>query len=161
MIASMTDHSSVDFVTPLANAVRHYLQQKPNQRISEDDHLRQVCRFLAPFLDRLLKSENGWGRYRSVDDVVPCAAKRMSQHDLEVDGLVIWMGDGRGEWIDPVSASIYVPDREDETMEYTLLFGNAALGLGKIAYGASQNFPYVTVTDWMFVFESKDRLKPV
>src|ERR1700677_2876315 len=127
MIASMTDHSSVDFVTPLANAVRHYLQQKPNQRISEDDHLRQVCRFLAPFLDRLLKSENGWGRYRSVDDVVPCAAKRMSQHDLEVDGLVIWMGDGRGEWIDPVSASIYVPDREDETMEYTLLFGNAAL----------------------------------
>jgi len=46
-------------------------------------------------------------------------------------------------------------------MEFTLLFGNAALGLGKIPYGTSQDFPYVPVTDWMFVFKSHERLKPV
>jgi hypothetical protein len=141
MIAQMTDRFSVDFETPLANAVRHYLQQEPNERISEDEHLRQVCRFLAPFLDRLLKSENGWGRYRSVDAIVPGAAKGVSPRDLELTGLVIWMGDGRGQWIDPVSASIQVGDLKDENMEYTLLFGNASLGLGKIPYGASQDFP--------------------
>ena len=85
----------------------------------------------------------------------------MSQRDLELTGLVIWMTDGRRHWIDPVSAIIHVPDREDEAMEFTLLFGNAALGLGKIPYGTSQDFPYVPVTDWMFVFKSHKRLKPV
>jgi len=157
----MTERSEVDFKTPLRNAVRHYLLQSPNERISEDEHLHQVCRFLAPLLDRLLKSENGWGRYRSVDDIVPCTAKKMSPRDLELTGLVIWMTDARGEWVDPISASIHFDNDKDETMEYTFLFGNAALGLGKIPYGADQDFPYVPVSDWIFVFNSKDRLMPV
>jgi hypothetical protein len=55
----MTDRSNVDFETPLANAVRHFLLQKPNERISEDEDLRQVCDWFAPLLDRLLKGENG------------------------------------------------------------------------------------------------------
>jgi len=70
------------------------------------------------------------------------------------------MTDGRKQWIDPISASIHLGDLKDETVEYTLLFGNATLGLGKIPHGTSQDFPYVPVMNWMFVFNSKDRLNP-
>ena len=66
MIASMTDRSEVDFETPLASAVRHYLRQRPNELISEDESPREICRWLAPMLNRLLRAEGGWGRYRSV-----------------------------------------------------------------------------------------------
>lgn len=151
----MADRSKVDFEAPLANAVRHYLLQEPNERISEDEDLRFVCRYLAPLLDRLLRAEGGWGRYRSVDDIIPCTATRVSPSDLEFEGLVIWMtDDARREWIDPLSASIHVPDHPSESLGYKLHFANAARGLGKCPYGSSQDFPYVPVTEWMFTFSS-------
>jgi len=150
----MTARSEVDFETPLANAVRHYLLQEPNERISEDEHLRQVCYWLAPLLDRLLGGEDGWGHYKSVDAIEPCTATRVSPSDLRLEGLVIWMTDTRGDWIDPLSASIHVSDQPSEPLGYRLQFGNAARGLGKCPYGVSQDFPYIPVTDWMFSFDS-------
>jgi len=111
MIVSMTDRSNVDFETPLVNAIRHYLLQEPNERISEDENLCQVCHWLAPLLDRRLKANGGWGRYKSVDAIVPCTATRISTVHLEFEGLVIWLGDDpRKEWIDPLSASINILD---------------------------------------------------
>jgi hypothetical protein len=150
----MTARSDVDFETPLANAVREYLLQEPNERISEDEHLREVCYWLAPLLNRLLRGDDGWGPYKSVDAIVPCAASRVSPYDLKLEGLVIWMTDTRGHWIDPVSASLNVSDQPSEPLIYRLQFGNAVRGLGKCGCGCDQDFPYVPVTDWMFLFES-------
>jgi hypothetical protein len=155
MIAPMTARSDVDFETPLANAVRDYLRQEPNERISEDEHLREVCRWLAPLLNRLLRGEIGWGPYRSVDTLEPCTATRVSPCDLRLEAVVIWMTDTRGHWIDPLSASIHISEQPLEPLGYRLQFGNAARGLGKCGYGCDQDFPYVPVTDWMFSFGSE------
>jgi hypothetical protein len=59
-ITSMTSHHPVDVKTCLANAVRQYLLQKPNDRISEDEQLRVVCNRLAALLSEVLRTAGGW-----------------------------------------------------------------------------------------------------
>jgi hypothetical protein len=83
----MTDRSKVDIETHLGSAVRNYLLHEPNERISEDENLREVCRWLTGFLDRQLGGEGGWGRYKSVDAIEPCTVKRASTKRLEFAGL--------------------------------------------------------------------------
>jgi hypothetical protein len=151
----MADRSEFDFETPLAMAVQHYLSQEPNERISEDENLRPVCELLDGLLNRLLRSEDAWGRYRSTDGIMPCTATRVSGAELEFTGLVIWMTDRPiKSWVEPLFASVRILDSSLEGLDYKLFFGNAALGLGQRPYGSNQDFPQIPVTEWMFEFNS-------
>jgi hypothetical protein len=148
-------YDSLHFEASLLAAVRHYLLQSPNERVSEDDGLRTVCRCLSHLLSYMLKGSDEWDQYKWVDDISPCTADRVSPTNLEFTGLVIWGQKGTSkEWIDPFSASIQITDSSTRPLGYKLLFGNAEHGLGKCSYGSSQNFPQIPVTDWMFAFSS-------
>jgi|SRR5665213_1788897 len=151
----MAVHDTLYFETSLLAAVRHYLLQLPNERISEDDGLREVSSCLSRLLSHRLKGSDEWDRYKWVDAISPCTADKVSPIHLEFTGLVIWgLRDTSEEWIDPFSASIQVIDSSIRPLQYKLLFGNANLGLGKCLYNSSQNFPQIPVTDWMFAFNS-------
>ena len=146
---------TLHFETCLLAAVRHYLLQLPNERISEDVDLREVSDRLAHLLSHRLKGSEEWDQYKWVDAISPCTADKVSPIHLEFTGLVIWGLRGTTkEWIDPFSASIQVSDSSIRPLQYKLLFGNANLGLGKCLYNSSQNFPEIPVTDWMFAFNS-------
>jgi hypothetical protein len=158
----MTGDNTFDVKTRLANAVRQYLEQTPGERISEDDNLRPVCRRIAALLSEALRAADGWSRYNEVDDIIPCTVEKVSETELNLSGLVIWLSNGgtTQEWIDPISTSIRLSDRSPQAIRYELRFGNADRGLGKCPYGSSQDFPHVPVTDWMFTFSSEpDALK--
>jgi hypothetical protein len=151
----MTVYDTLHFETTLLAAVRHYLLQPPNERISEDEDLREVSSRLSYLLSHRLKSSDEWDQYKWVDSISPCTADKVSPIHLEFSGLVIWGLRGTmKEWIDPFSASLQVADSSIKPLQYKLLFGNANLGLGKCLYNSSQNFPQIPVTDWMFAFSS-------
>ncbi|HXR40539.1 MAG TPA: hypothetical protein VN776_15665 [Terracidiphilus sp.] len=153
----MANGLSTQVESSLATAVRNYLLAGQNERISEDENLRPVCRWLARLLSDLLKSEGGWDRYNSVDDVIPCTADRVSPSDLVFTGLLIWLGGSKSnEWKDPLFAAIHVSENAPEHLTYEIRFANADRGLGKCPYGSPHDFPYVPVNNWLFTFVSSD-----
>jgi hypothetical protein len=151
--AFMTDRELTNVDKSLAEAVRNYLLQKQNDRISEDENLRPVCNWLARLLQGQLETADEWNPYNWVDDIIPCTAERVSPHTLLFTGLVIWGTRGTSkEWKDPLSATIELSETSPFPLRYELLFGRADRGLGTCPYGSPQDFPYVPVTDWMFTF---------
>ncbi len=139
----------------LVKAVRDYLLLERNDRISEDENLRSVCTWLSRWLRDMLPSELMWGPYRSVDDILPCTADRRSPTDLELTGLLVWMGDGSREWKEPLSAVIHV---SGPLMQWRgkVNVGDAVRGLGKCPYEMSHDFPGVPVHSWLFTFVLPD-----
>ncbi len=136
----MTGHHHFDVTTRLAKAVRQYLLQKPNDRISEDERLRVVCSRLAALLSEVLRTAEGWDRYKWVDAISPCTANSVSKSELEFSGLVIWGTRGTTkEWIDPLYSSIRLLDRSSEALGYELRFGDADRGRSSSFLSSTQS----------------------
>jgi hypothetical protein len=139
----------------LAKAVRDYLLAERNDRISEDECLRSVCKWLSRWLRDMLPSERVWGPYRSVDDILPCTSDRRSGIELELTGLLIWMSDGSREWKEPLSAAIHVSGPSMQCRGKVSV-GDADRGLGKCPYDMSHDYPAVPVHRWLFTFVLPD-----
>jgi hypothetical protein len=148
----MTGPSLAEVEASLAEAVRNYLLAEPNDRISEDESLRPVCMWLARWLRDMLSGEDGWGPYRSVDDILPCTADRRSPTDLELTGLLVWMGDASRDWKEPLCAAIHVSGNPSMPLDCKVNVGDADRGLEKCPYGMPHDYPYVPVNRWLFTF---------
>lgn len=149
----MTDSQLVNASTALAEAVRHYLVQADNDKISEDENLRPVCQWLGRLLQLQLETATGWSPYNWVDDIIPCTAEKISPNALVFTGLVIWGTRGTSkEWKDPLSATIHVSEGSRSPLKYELFFGAVDRDLGTCPYESPQDFPHVPVTDWIFTF---------
>jgi len=151
-ISIMIGPSSSEVETSLAAAVQNYLLAEPNDYISEDKNLRSVCSWLGRWLRDMLENTDGWGPYRSMDDVSPCTADRRSSTDLELRGLLIWMDDGTREWKEPLFARIHLSGNPSAPMECKVLVGDADRGLGKVSHGTAHDYPFVPVERWLFTF---------
>jgi hypothetical protein len=152
----MADPSFAEVETSLAAAVQDYLLAEPNDRISEDENLRPVCRLLSRWLRDMLANADRWGQYRSVDDVLPCTTDRHSSTDLMLKGLLIWMDDGSRDWKEPLSAEIHLSGNPSMPLGYKVHVGDADRGLGKCPYGTLHDYPYVPVHRWLFSFVGPD-----
>lgn len=152
----MTGPSFSEVETSLAGAIQNYLLAEPNNHISEDENLRSVCSWLGRWLRDMLENSDGWGPYRSVDDVSPCTADRRSPTDLVLSGLLIWMDDGARDWKEPLFAKIHLSGNPSIPLEYKVLVGDADRGLGKVSYGTPHDYPYVPVDRWLFTFVAPD-----
>lgn len=156
-MASMADGLFNRVESSLAAAVRNYLLAEQNERISEDENLRPVCRWLARLLDDLLKNEGGWSQYSWVDDISPCTADRVSPTDLVFTGLLIWLGGSKSsEWKEPLFATLHVSESSPARLSYEIRLADADRGLGKCPYGSPHDFPYVPVNNWLFTFASPE-----
>jgi hypothetical protein len=138
----------------VADAASNCLVHPLDDRISEDENLRELCRPLAALLGELLRTAEGWSRYDAVDAISPCTVQAFPPNDLILTGLVICMGDRGREWKEPFSASLHVSQGSPPPIRYDLRFGDAARGLGKCPYGTPHDFPYVPVANWIFEFAS-------
>lgn len=152
----MAGPSLAEVEASLAAVVHGYLLAEPNDRISEDENLRPVCRRLARWLRDMLGNADEWGPYRSVDDILPCAADRDSTTDLLLTGLLIWMDDGTRDWKEPLSAEIHLSGNGSMLLSYRVHVGDADRGLGKCPYGTQHDYPYVPVHRWLFSFVGPD-----
>lgn len=140
----------------LAREVRSYMRVRGQGDESETRQLHSVCSVLARLLGRLLETSESekWDRYHWVDDVLPSLAAVVSDEELTILGFMIW-GQRRQtqQWVEPFFASVRAPESGEELLGYHIMCGDAALGLGKSAYGthvrsAGRSDP----EDWMFVF---------
>ena len=152
----MTGPSFSEVETSLALAVRNYLLAEPNDHISEDGNLRPVCGWLARWLRDMLANSDGWGPYRSVDDILPCTADRTSPTCLMLRGLMVWMDDHARDWKEPLFAMIHLSGNPLMPLEYEVHVGDAERGLGRIPYGTVHDYPYVPVGRWLFTFIAPD-----
>jgi len=152
----MTGPSFSEVESSLASAVRSYLLAEPNEHISEDANLRPVCSWLARWLRDMLANTDGWGPYRSVDDILPCTVDRPSPTGLMLRGLLVWMDDRTGEWKEPLFARIHLSDTPSMPLEYEVCVGDAERGLGKVSYGAPHDYPFHPVDRWLFTFVAPD-----
>jgi hypothetical protein len=152
----MTGPSISEVETSLATAVQNYLLAGPNDHISEDENLRPVCNWLARWLGDMLENSDGWGPYRSVDDILPCTADRPSPTDLVLRGLLLWMDDRTRDWKEPLFAKIHLSGNPSMPLEYEVHVGDAKRGLGRVPYGTLHDYPYVPVDRWLFTFVAPD-----
>ena len=150
----MTGPSFAEVETSLAEAVKRYLLAEPNDRISEDENLRPVCMWLARWLRDRLSGEDGWGQYRSVDDILPCTVDRPSPTDIELRGMLVWMDDG--DLYEPLFAKLHLSANPSMPLEYVVQVGDADRGLGHFPYGTKHDYPHVPVRRWLFTFTAPE-----
>jgi len=153
----MADEVSTHIEASLAAAVREYLQQELGQdhSISEGEYLRTVCVVLSRFIQGLLANADGWSRFAWIDDIEPCTANRDSSNSLLLAGLLIWAKGKKSEFlIDPLYASIRFSSSSSAQLIYEIRVGNADRGLGKCPFGSAQDYPHVSVENWLFTFVS-------
>jgi hypothetical protein len=148
----MQDPTLSEVENSIATAVENYLLAKPNDRISEDEDLRPVCSRLARWLHAELKNNDEWGPYRSVDDLLPCTADRLSKTGLALQGLLIWMDDRTRDWVEPLLAKIHLSGDPAAPLELEVRLGDAKQGLGRTPYGTPLDYPLVPVDRWLFAF---------
>ena len=146
----------------LAAAIRAFLGAEPNQFISEDENLREVCEWLARFIEELLKGRDDWSSYAWVDGISPCTAKRDPSDTLVLTGLMIWVAADKkfSEWKEPVFASLHLSASSPSRLEYEIRVGDADRGLANCPYGTPHDYPYIAVDNWLFTFTSADAGEP-
>jgi len=153
----MTNEASSKTEAGLAAAIVGFLGAEPNQFISEDENLREVCRWLARFTQELLKGKDDWGRYAWVDDIYPCTAKREPSGTLVLAALMIWVADDKksAAWKEPLFAEIRLSASSTARLEYEIRVGDADRGLAKCPYSSPHEYPSVAVENWLFTFDSE------
>jgi len=146
----------IDIETRLAAAVRACLSATPNQFVSEDESVRDVCRWLSRITQELLRDTDDWSGYAWVDDISPCTVTRQLPDTFTLTGLLIWgAADKKSfEWKEPLFASIHLPGSSPPYINYDLRVGDADRGLTKCPYGAPHDYPYVPVKHWLFTFRN-------
>jgi hypothetical protein len=152
----MNGPSFSEVETSLAAAMQNYLLAEPNEHISEDENLREVCSWLSRWLRDMLESSEAWGPYRSVDAILPCTADRPSPNDLVLTGLLVWMDDRTRDWKEPLFAKFHLSASPSMPLEYAVHVGDAERGLGRVPYGTPHDYPYVPVDRWLFTFVAPD-----
>jgi hypothetical protein len=120
----------------------------------EAHELRSVCAGLARLLGKLLEGHENWSRYHWVDSVLPKLATVVSDEELTILGFMIWgQRKQTQQWVEPFFASVRVSESGKELLGYHIMCGDAALGLGKSAYGTHVRSAGRSDTeDWIFVF---------
>jgi hypothetical protein len=136
----------------LAASVRSY--ERVCEYGTEDQQaqdLRDVCATMARLLGQLLQTDERWNEYWWVDGVLPTLATFLSNHQLQLQGLMIWGQKGSSqEWVEPCSMAV---SQTSGGLKYQILCGDALRGLGKVAYErrskqSDQGLP----EQWQFVF---------
>jgi hypothetical protein len=142
----------------LANSVRSYLARPDLDSEVEQQRLREVCSALARILGRRLEGHDKWSRFYCVDAISPTSATIVSARELLVQGLVIW-GQSRQnrEWVEPLFASVRLPEGSDEPLSYQIMCGDAPLGLGTRAYGTGRRSNQTLPQEWIFTFSGEKR----
>ncbi|HVT98833.1 MAG TPA: hypothetical protein VHE33_15115 [Acidobacteriaceae bacterium] len=153
----MTNVASSKIEAGLAAAIREFLSAEPNQFISEDENLREVCRWLARFTQELLNGKDDWGRYAWVDDISPCTAKGQPSGTFVLTALMIWVADDKKspDWKEPLFAEMHLSASSPPRLEYEIRVGDADCGLAKCPYSSLHEYPVVAVENWLFTFDSK------
>ncbi|HWB32524.1 MAG TPA: hypothetical protein VG714_05060 [Acidobacteriaceae bacterium] len=149
----MHDEASSRVEMCLAAAVMDCLRTKANEYISEDESLHNVCRWLSPFAQALLRGDRTWSRYSSVDGIIPCTVIRIQPNTLKVEGLLIWMSTDKKnrEWKEPLFTELSL---SAQRLKFDLRIGDADRGLAKCLYAVSHDYPHVPVKNWLFTFSN-------
>jgi hypothetical protein len=153
----MGHQEDMNMETWLANGVRSYLAADQDSEL-EPRRLREVCTTLARILGRRLEGHEKWSRFYYVDDILPTSATIISPRELVVQGLLIW-GQNRQnrEWIEPLFASVRLPEDAGGLVVYQVMCGDASLGLGTTAYGAVRRSDQALPQEWIFTFSEEKR----
>jgi hypothetical protein len=139
----------------LAEAVWDYLDDlRHGDAAEQEKRLRRVCSGLEHLLNSRLACCEEWNPSWWCDGVLPWTTSVLSPAGLEIHGRAVWALDSRsGGWIEPFAASIQLTAAGDALASYRLQFGNAAYGLGRVAYGAHvRRADWYHPAEWLFVF---------
>ena len=125
----------------------------------EQQRLREVCSALARVIGRRLEGHEKWSRFYWVDDISPTSATVVSPRELVVQGLLIWGQSSQNrESVEPLFASVRLPEEAGEPLAYQIMCGDALLGLGTKAYGAVRVTNQALPREWIFTFSEEERL---
>jgi hypothetical protein len=131
----------IRFESLLSEYVPSYLKAlESGDEAEKYARLRWVYAVLARLLHfRLIESDEwpagGW--VDDIEDFVDFYPERSTPRDeLNLQGLMDWgKAPASGEWIEPFYASIHLSNPGGRLLGYKMKCGDAARGLGKIAYG--------------------------
>jgi hypothetical protein len=141
----------VDLEKRLADALRRYLAATDDLRYGSG---REVSDILAFLTGALLQDEERWSRYWYVDGLLEDSIDTVSARAIDVRGKLIWGGE-RNQWVEPFWGQISLASERAEAPDYQLHVGDAAVGLGKVAFGTHQRREGPPVTDWIFTIRNE------
>src|SRR5271169_563574 len=134
----------------LLDSVRSYLygcESGTNDVLSEG--LRDICSKMARLLECLLLRDENWNEYWWVDDVLPTAVPVLLDHQLQLQGLMIWSQKGTSkEWVEPCLMRV---SENVDVFSYEILCGDALRGLGEVTY-EQRRMNGALPEQWGFVF---------
>lgn len=104
---------------------------------------------LESFLASALERHPDWSRYWWVDDL-DCVLRVPGPRAVEVQGILTWV-DGDGWFIDPVLGFVQLADTLRQIESYEVRFGDAAMGIGRVAFDTSPPPSWKQITDWLIV----------
>jgi hypothetical protein len=145
-----------DLETKLAGCISSYLAVCGLGEEASQEQLRWVASAMGWLVARLLEDNPTWGPYWWVDAISPGRADVVAPRHLHLDGLLIWVGTGKGTWWEPFSGSAQISETGDRVLSYQLMFGDAAWGLGKVAYGKHpRGWNWSRPEKWLFTFSKE------
>jgi hypothetical protein len=118
------------------------------------EQLKWIYSVLARLLQYSLRDRDDWPSGGWVDDIEDFVdfypEEPPPPGELHLLGLMSWFGTASGG-IEPFTASIQLSNSDRRLLGYKMKCGDAARGLGKIAYGGRmRRWP----KNWIFEFES-------
>lgn len=147
-------HEKHDIEVKLAESVRLYLAVRGCGDEREQEALRSVCSAMGWLMNGLLEGNEMWGARRWIDTVSPGETEVLISGRLKIDGLVIFGDTGSSkQWWEPFYGSVQISETSDEIVSYELMFGDPALGLGKVKYNEHpRGWNWSRPEKWIFVF---------
>jgi hypothetical protein len=139
----------------LSEYVRSYLKALESGDESEKrEHIRWIYSVLARLLQYSLRDTDDWPAGGWVDDIEDFVdfypEEPPPPGELNLQGLMSWFGTATGG-IEPFTASVRFSNTDGCLVGYKIKCGDAARGLGKIAYGGRvRRWP----DKWIFEFET-------
>lgn len=133
-------------------AQKYFLAIEQHDDATKEALSRDICALLERPLDALLHTNDRWNPCDWVDAVYADSVVIPMPTILEVTGTALW-GKNGNEWIDPFFARMEL-STSGAIPSYTLCFGNAQIGVGKVPFGAKARdrdrlFP---VKNWAYTF---------
>ena len=102
---------------------------------------------LAAAIELLLRNEESWSRWRTVDGLSIDSVDKVSRFGVGLRGVVLWY-DGPKWWIDPFEAVIELEATGGPLARMSATVGDASTGVGKVPHDAKRPPAWDQISDW-------------
>jgi hypothetical protein len=146
----MPEFSAVEYLKMLAIDVRECLSQTQEGNRVDDEGLQLLANSaLSRLLGLWLAEFDSWTRFQWVDDIVPQEARKISDRELTLQGLMVW-GEMKAtqQWVEPLVGTFRLSGDRREIAFCSIMCGDSERGLRRNPYGHGALSG--TPTKWIF-----------